>query len=133
LNWPWRYPGVIKRLCGTSRACSATTGRATYLATWPDGWRVRKLIVPVVPHSICYLTGDARIAERAQTQGKIECWHQTMMIRVLLENYYLPGDLERQIGAFVNYYNNERYRPKIPDLLHLVRRPQSQPNVHVHS
>ena len=44
-----------------------------------------------------------------QTQGKIERWHQTMKNRVLLENYYLPGDLERQIGAFVEYYNNKRY------------------------
>ena len=44
-----------------------------------------------------------------QTQGKIERWHQTMKNRVLLENYYLPGDLERQIGAFVEYYNNQRY------------------------
>ena len=28
-----------------------------------------------------------------QTQGKIERWHQTMKNRVLLKNYYLPGDL----------------------------------------
>jgi len=38
-----------------------------------------------------------------QTQGEIEHWHQTMKNRVLLENYYLPGDLEYQIGAFVDY------------------------------
>jgi len=38
-----------------------------------------------------------------QTQGKIERWHQTMKNRVLLEHYFLPGDLERQIGAFVEY------------------------------
>jgi transposase InsO family protein len=44
-----------------------------------------------------------------QTQGKIERWHQTMKNRVLLENYFLPGDLERQIGAFVEHYNNHRY------------------------
>lgn len=44
-----------------------------------------------------------------QTQGKIERWHQTMKNRVLLENYYLPGDLAHQIGAFVEYYNNQRY------------------------
>jgi transposase InsO family protein len=44
-----------------------------------------------------------------QTQGKIERWHQTMKNRVLLENYYLPGDLERQIRAFVEYNNNQRY------------------------
>jgi len=44
-----------------------------------------------------------------QTQGKIERWHQTMKNRVLLEHYYRPGDLERQIEAFVNYYNHRRY------------------------
>ena len=48
-----------------------------------------------------------------QTQGKIERWHQTMKNRVLLENYYLPGDLERQIGAFVEYYNNQRYHESL--------------------
>ena len=34
-----------------------------------------------------------------QTQGKIERWHQTLKNRILLENYYLPGDLERQIDG----------------------------------
>ncbi len=27
------------------------------------------------------------------TQGKIERWHQTLKNRILLENYYLPGDV----------------------------------------
>ena len=36
-----------------------------------------------------------------QTQGKIERWHQTLKNRVLLENCFLPGDLENQIGAFI--------------------------------
>ena len=31
-----------------------------------------------------------------KTQGKIERWHQTLKNRILLENYYLPGDLEAQ-------------------------------------
>ena len=48
-----------------------------------------------------------------QTQGKIECWHQTLKNRILLENYYLPGDLENQIGAFVDHYNNQRYHESI--------------------
>ena len=30
-----------------------------------------------------------------QTQGKIERWDQTLKNRILLEHYYLPGDLER--------------------------------------
>ena len=33
-----------------------------------------------------------------QTQGKIERWHQTLKNRILLENYFLPGDLEAQIS-----------------------------------
>jgi transposase InsO family protein len=40
-----------------------------------------------------------------QTQGKIERWHQTLKNRILLENYFLPGDLEAQIEAFVDHYN----------------------------
>lgn len=34
-----------------------------------------------------------------QTQGKIERWHQTLKNCILLENDYLPGDLEAQIKA----------------------------------
>jgi RNA-directed DNA polymerase len=50
------------------------------------------------------------------TQGKIERWHQTMKNRVLLENYYLPGDLEAQIGAFVEHYNHRRYHESLNNL-----------------
>jgi hypothetical protein len=33
--------------------------------------------------------------------------------RILLENYYLPGDLEQQIGVFVDHYNNHRYHESL--------------------
>ena len=39
-----------------------------------------------------------------------------MKNRVLLENYYLPGDLERQIGAFVAHYNTHRYHESLSNL-----------------
>jgi putative transposase len=48
-----------------------------------------------------------------QTQGKIERWHQTLKNRILLENYYLPGDLEAQLAAFVEHYNHLRYRESL--------------------
>jgi len=48
-----------------------------------------------------------------QTQGKIERWHQTLKNRILLENYFLPGDLERQIEAFVEHYNHQRYHESL--------------------
>jgi putative transposase len=51
-----------------------------------------------------------------QTQGKIERWHQTLKNRILLHNYYLPGDLERQVRAFVEHYNHVRYHESIDNL-----------------
>ena len=51
-----------------------------------------------------------------QTQGKIERWHQTLKNRILLENYYLPGDLERQVAAFVEHYNHARSHESLGNL-----------------
>jgi putative transposase len=42
-----------------------------------------------------------------QTQGKI---------RILLENYFLPGDLEGQIAAFVERYNHRRFHESLGNL-----------------
>jgi putative transposase len=50
------------------------------------------------------------------TQGKIERWHQTLKNRILLENYFLPGDLEAQIEAFVAHYNHQRYHESLDNL-----------------
>ena len=51
-----------------------------------------------------------------QTQGKIERWHQTLKNRILLENYYLPGELEAKIDAFVDHYNHRRYHESLSNL-----------------
>ena len=48
-----------------------------------------------------------------QTQGRIERWHQILKNRILLENYFLPGDLEAQIDAFVDHYNHQRYHESL--------------------
>jgi hypothetical protein len=40
----------------------------------------------------------------------------TMALRILLENYYLPGDLEARIGDFVAHYNHLRYHESIANL-----------------
>ena len=50
------------------------------------------------------------------TQGKIERWHRSLKNRVLLENYYLPGDLKARIGEFVDYYNTARYHESLNNL-----------------
>jgi putative transposase len=54
-------------------------------------------------------TSHVRGAPRhPQTQGKIERWHQPLKNCILLENYFLPGDLEAQTEAFVAHYNHRR-------------------------
>jgi transposase InsO family protein len=50
------------------------------------------------------------------TQGKIERWHLSLKSRILLENYYLPGDLERAVAAFVDHYNRCRYHEALDNL-----------------
>ena len=50
------------------------------------------------------------------TQGKIERWHLSLKSRILLENYYLPGDLERAIADFVEHYNHRRYHESLDNL-----------------
>jgi putative transposase len=50
-----------------------------------------------------------------QTQGKIERWHQMLKNRILLE-HYRPGDLERQVAAFVAQYNHARHHESLANL-----------------
>jgi len=33
-----------------------------------------------------------------------------------LENYYLPGDLEAQVGAFIEHYDHQRYHERLNNL-----------------
>lgn len=35
---------------------------------------------------------------------------------ILLENYYLPGDLEAQVAGFVYHYNHRRYHESLNNL-----------------
>ena len=56
------------------------------------------------------------IAESAQTQSKIERWHQTLKNRILLESCFLEGELEVAIAAFIDHYNHRRYHESIGNL-----------------
>src|ERR1700719_2058364 len=59
----------------------------------------------------------ARRAPPPADAGKIERWHQTLKNRILLENYYLPGDLEAKIDAVVDHYNHLRYHESLSNLI----------------
>jgi putative transposase len=64
-------------------------------------------------NGICHVRGRPY---HPMTQGKIERYHRSMKNRILLENYYLPGQLEQSIGEFVEYYNNRRYHESLDNL-----------------
>ncbi|MDC1381594.1 IS3 family transposase, partial [Octadecabacter sp.] len=137
IGWGWYYLSTILddysryiiawKLCTNMRAEDVTkTLELALTASGCDQAVVRHKPRLLSDNGSCYISGD--LAEwmegqnmkhvrgapfHPQTQGKIERWHQTMKNRVLLENYYLPGDLERQIGAFVGYYNNQSYHESL--------------------
>ena len=39
-----------------------------------------------------------------------------MKNRILLENYFLPGDVEAQVAAFVEHYNHQRYQESLSNV-----------------
>jgi hypothetical protein len=71
--------------------------------------------MPVAAIDVAFLPLPRRPCH-PQTQGKIERWQQTLKNRILLENYYLPGDLEAQIARLVEHYNYRRYHESLQNL-----------------
>jgi transposase InsO family protein len=140
IGWGWYYLSTILddysryiiawKLCTNMRAEDVTdTIELALTASGCDQDTVRHKPRLLSDNGSCYISGDlAKWLEdqkmthvrgapfHPQTQGKIERWHQTMKNRVLLENYYLPGDLERQIDAFVDHYNNRRYHESLDNV-----------------
>ena len=140
IGWGWFYLSTILddysryiiawKLCTTMRADDVTaTLKLALEASGCDSAKVIHKPRLLSDNGSSYISGDladwledqgmghVRSAPyHPQTQGKIERWHQTLKNRILLENYYLPGDLERQIGAFVDHYNDCRYHESIGNL-----------------
>ena len=78
----------------------------SYIAADPAEWLLKARNMEHVRGAPCH----------PQTRGKIERSHQTLKNRISLENYYLPGDLETQLGAFTETYNNQRYHASLDNL-----------------
>ena len=137
IGWGWYYLSTILddysryiiawKLCSTMRASDVTeTIELALAASGCDQAVVQHKPRLLSDNGSCYISGElAEWMEKQkmehvrgapfhpQTQGKIERWHQTMKNRILLENYYLPSDLEQQIGIFVDHYNNHRYHESL--------------------
>ncbi len=140
IGWGWYYLSTILddysryiiawKLCTTMKAGDVTdTLEMALEASGCDQAVVRHKPRLLSDNGSCYISGELAdwLGDRRmdhvrgapfhpQTQGKIERWHQTMKNRVLLESYYLPGDLERKIGTFVEYYNNQRYHESLDNV-----------------
>ena len=140
IGWGWFYLSTILddfsryiiawKLCTTMRTEDVTdTLELALKASGCDQAKVVHKPRLLSDNGSSYLSGD--LAEwldnqsmehvrgapsHPQTQGKIERWHQTLKNRILLENYYLPGDLEAQLGAFVEHYNHRRYHESLNNL-----------------
>ena len=87
--------------------------RAREMLTRTAGFPAQKTLDEV--YDFAFATG----APRAQIQelaslGFVE--RAENVDRILLENYYLPGQLEHSIDEFVEYYNNCRYHESLDNL-----------------
>jgi transposase InsO family protein len=51
-----------------------------------------------------------------QTNGKIERYHRTIKGELSLMPYEMPGELEKSIRAFIDYYNYRRYHEGLGDV-----------------
>ena len=140
IGWGWFYLSTILddfsryivawKLCTTMKAGDVTeTLELALQASGCDQVEVRHKPRLLSDNGASYISGE--LAEwldnngmdhvrgapyHPQTQGKIERWHQTLKNRILLENYFLPGDLKAQIGRFVSYYNHHRYHESLSNL-----------------
>ena len=139
IGWGWFYLSTVLddfsryivawKLCATMKAEDVTATLELALeASGLDKATVLQRPRLLSDNGSSYIAGDlAKWLERhnmhvrgapyhPMTQGKIERWHQTLKNRILLENYFLPGDLEAQIAAFVADYNHRRYHESIENL-----------------
>src|SRR5271166_3072143 len=140
IGWGWFYLSIILddfsryiiawKLCTTMKAEDvADTLRLALTASGCDQARVIHKPRLLSYNGSSYVSGDLAewlVAQgighvrgapnHPQTQGKIERWHRTLKNRILLENYYLPGDLEAHIGRFVEHYNHHRYHESLKNL-----------------
>ncbi len=136
-GWGWYYLSTVmddfSRYILAWRLCQTMNARDVS-ATLKDALKVAGLAKKQRPKLLsdngpCYISAELQDwlkhhglshtrgkLYHPMTQGKIERWHRSLKNRILLEHYYLPGELERQINEFVNHYNERRYHESLNNL-----------------
>ena len=141
IGWGWFYLSTVLddfsryilawKLCLTMTATDvADTLTLALRSSGLERVRVRHRPRLLSDSGPSYLSGQlaSRLSEHAMdhirgkpyhpmTQGKIiERYHRSLKNQILLENYYLPGQLEARLAEFVDYYNNRRYHESLNNL-----------------
>ena len=140
IGWGWYYLSTILddysrfiiawRLCTSMSASDVSDTLDDALSfTGLDQVKVRHKPRLLSDNGPCYISGElsdylndngmAHTRGRPyhpQTQGKIERWHRSMKNQILLNNYYLPGELREHLQRFITYYNHERYHESLDNL-----------------
>ncbi len=140
IGWGWFYLSTVLddfsryilawKLCSTMTATDvADTLTLALRSSGLERVRVRHRPRLLSDNGPSYLSGQLAswLAEHAMdhtrgkpyhpmTQGKIERYHRSLKNQILLENYYLPGQLEARLAEFVDYYNNCRYHESLNNL-----------------
>jgi putative transposase len=121
IGWGWMYLSTVLddfsryiiawKLCTTMRA--EVLHKPKLLSDNGPSYIAGELAEWIEAHDMSHVRGAPL---HPQTQGKIERWHQTLKNRILLENYFLPGDLECQIEAFIEHYNHQRYHESLSNV-----------------
>lgn len=125
IGWGWFYLSTILddysryiiswKLCTTMSTSDVTdTLEMALQASGCDSVKVAHKPRLLSDNGPCYISSDLAVwldgkgmdhvrgaPYHPQTQSNIERWHQTLKNRILLENYFLPGDLVQQIEAFI--------------------------------
>ena len=140
IGWGWYYLSTVLddysryivawRLCTSMSASDVSDTLDDALSfTGLDEVRVNHKPRLLSDNGPCYISGE--LAEylkdnglshtrgrpyHPQTQGKIERWHRSMKNQILLNNYYLPCELQEHLQRFVSYYNHERYHESLNNL-----------------
>lgn len=140
IGWGWYYLSTVlddySRYIVAWRLCTSM-GASDVLDTLDDALSFTGLDEVKINHKPrllsdngpCYISGElADYLEESgmthtrgrpyhpQTQGKIERWHRSMKNQILLNNYYLPCELQEHLQRFVSYYNHERYHESLNNL-----------------
>ena len=139
IGWGWYYLSTVLddysrkivawKLC---KSMAAEDVKATLdLAILNTGMRAPKIIKPrlLSDNGPCYISKELKSyledqdmthsrgrPFHPQTQGKIERYHRSMKNVILLDNYYLPQELEYRIKEWVDYYNNHRYHESLGNI-----------------